>query len=60
MTKIKTTGEYREKLMELHKRGRKATPEAGERQKVLEGETADYAQHLRAKETKGRPRRGKI
>jgi len=59
MTKIKSAEEYRAKLMELHQRGRKATPEASERQKELEGETADYAQHLRAKESKGRPRRNK-
>jgi len=56
MSKIKTDEEYREKIRELNKEGGHITERASERQKHLEGETADYAQKLHRKETKGRPR----
>lgn len=56
MPKIKSDDEYRDKIEELNKEGVHVTEHASERQKRLEGETADYAQGLHGKETRGRPR----
>lgn len=55
MPKIKTVKEYREKLDGLNEEGRRATEKTSARHRHLEGETADYAQHLHHAETKGRP-----
>lgn len=56
MAKIKTVKQYREKLGELNKQGRKPVERASEKQKKLEGETADFGRALHDDETKGRPR----
>ena len=58
MTKIKSVKEYRQKVRELGKEGRLPLERASPKQKDLEAETADYAQRLHNKETKGRPKLG--
>jgi hypothetical protein len=56
MAKIKTPGEYRDKLEELNKiRARRDKPARTKRR--LEGETSAYAVELKGKEERGRPER---
>lgn len=52
MPEIKNTKQYEKKLHELNKEGRHTADHSSERHKQLEGETAEYGQRLRARETR--------